>query len=128
MDTTTGVLDSTLRSHFLLLYKPKKLFGKSPETVRLYGYTLKYFAEFLGRDPVLSDLKDETVMGLMEWIRAKPLSLRTANKTRDQICALWSFLARKGIVPTFPDVPAFPEPEKTPIAWTQSQIRGSVRF
>jgi integrase len=121
--TTTGILDSTLRSHFLLLYKPKKLFGKSPETVRLYEYTFRYFSAYLGREPALTDLTDESVMGCMEWIRAKPLSLRTANKTRDQLCALWSFLARKGIVKTFPDVPAFPQPEKTPIAWTQSQIR-----
>jgi integrase len=122
-NTIATVLDPTLRSHFDILYRPKKLFGKSPETVRLYGYTFRYYAEFLGRDPELRDLTDESIMGLMEWIRAKPLSLRTANKTRDQLCALWSFLARKGLVSTFPEVPSFDEPERTPVAWTQSQIR-----
>lgn len=113
----------TLREAFDRLYRPKKLFGKSPSTVRLYGYTFRYFAEFIGREPTIDDLTDETVMALMEWIRDKPLSLRTANKTRDQLCALWSFLARKGVVKTFPEVPSFDEPERTPVAWTRDQLR-----
>lgn len=123
MHTIKTVLDQTLRSHFDVLYRPKKLFGKSPETVRLYGYTFRYFAEYLGREALLSDLTDEIVMGCMEWIRERPLSLRTANKTRDQLCALWSFLARKGIVATFPEVPSFDEPQRTPVAWTRDQLR-----
>lgn len=113
----------TLREAFDRLYRPKKLFGKSASTVRLYGYTFQYFAVFLGREATIDDLTDETVMSLMEWIRDRPLSLRTANKTRDQLCALWSFLAKKGIVKTFPDVPSFVEPQRSPTAWTQSQVR-----
>jgi len=122
-DTSSGKLDSTLRSHFDLLYRPKRLFGKSPETVRLYGFTFAYFRDFLGREPTIQDLCDNAVMACMEWIVGeRGLSTRTANKTRDQLVALWNFLARKGVVSTWPDVPSFHEPKRTPIGWTQAQL------
>ncbi len=120
---TRSILDSTLRSHFEVLYKPKKLFGKSPETARLYGYTFDYFATFLGREPEITDLTDVSVMGCMDAILQRGLSRRTANKTRDQLCALWRFLARKGILSEWPDVPSFPEPQRSPIAWGRDQLR-----
>lgn len=120
-------LTPTLRSHFDVLYRRQRLFGKSPETVRLYGYTFDYFAQFLGRDPLLTDLTDEQVMSLMEWIVSKEnglgLSIRTANKTRDQLVALWGFLARKRIVEQFPDVPSLPEPIRDPVAWSRDELR-----
>lgn len=116
-------IDDTLRSHFLFLYRPKKLFGKSPETVRLYGYTFDYFAQFLGREAVLSDLTDDRVMALMEWLtRVRCLSARTANKTRDQLCALWRYLARKQIVAHWPDVANLIEPQRAPVAWTREEL------
>lgn len=118
-----GQLDDTLRSHFDILYRPKRLFGKSPETVRLYGFTFDYFAAFLGREATLADLTDDNVRACMEYIvNERELSLRSANKTRDQLCALWNFLARKGVVKDWPDVPSFPEPKRTPIGWTASQL------
>jgi len=61
-------------------------------------------------------------MSLMEWIIAQGLSVRSANKTRDQLCALWNFLARKGIVKQFPEVPSLPQPERTPIAWSRKEL------
>lgn len=128
-DTIPTTLDETLRSYFYVLYRPKRLFGKSPETTRLYEFTFRYFSDFLSlrdetyREPGVADLTDEAVAACMEWIVGSGLSVRTANKTRDQIVALWDFLARKGIVPTYPDVPSYPEPERTPIAWTQGEVR-----
>jgi integrase len=117
----------TLRSHFDVLYRRQRLFGKSPETVRLYGYTFDYFERFLGREPLLSDLTDDRVTALMEWIVDRSvglgLSSRTANKTRDQLVALWNFLARKRLVDQFPEVPAFPEAVRDPIAWTRQELR-----
>lgn len=121
MERTT-VLTPTLRSHFEILYKRQRLFGKSPATCRLYGYSFKYFDDHLGRECTIHDLTDENVMGTMEMIRGRGLSLRTANKTRDQLCALWSFLARKGIVPTWPEVPSFPEPHRDPVAWSRAEL------
>jgi len=125
-------LDGTLWSYFQIMYVRQRLFGKSPETIRLYGHSFDYFREFLGREPKLKDLKDETIMRLMEWIVAvqlpdgtpgRGLAARTANKTRDQIVAMWSFLARKGVVRTWPEVASFPEPKRTPVAWSQPELK-----
>lgn len=115
-------LDNTLRSHFEVLYRRQRLFGKSPNTVRLYGYSFRYLDAFLGRTATIEDLSDETLMGLMEWLVERGLSVRTANKTRDQLCALWNFLARKGIVKTFPECPALPQPQRTPVAWSRVEL------
>ena len=112
----------TLRAAFETLYRPKRLFGKSPETVRLYHHTFDYFDRYLAREATLDDLADEIVMGLMESLVDKGLSVRTANKTRDQISALWNFLARKKIVDQFPDIPALPQPARTPVAWSAKQL------
>lgn len=115
-------LDPTLRSHFDILYRRQRLFGKSPNTVRLYHYTLRYFDEFLGHVGTIDDLTDENVMGCMERIVERGLSIRTANKTRDQLCALWNFLARKGITKQFPECPSLPQPLRTPVAWSRSEL------
>ena len=127
MPTISKKLDPSLQSHFDLLYRPKRLFGKSPETIRLYGFTFGYFRAFLGREPTIHDLDDAKIMALMEWIVSKTnglgLSLRTANKTRDQLTALWNFLARKSVVKTWPDVPSFPEPHRDPVGWTRDELK-----
>lgn len=118
-----STLTNTLRSHFTVLYQRQRLFGKSQKTVRLYHFTFNYLDAFLGREAVLDDLTDETVMQLMEWIVGeRELSTRTANKARDQLCALWGFLARKTLVKTWPDVPKLPEPERTPVAWSEREL------
>lgn len=127
-------LDTTLRSHFEVLYRRQKLFGRSAETARLYHYTFDYFRQFLGREACLSSLRDDTVRDLLEWIVTKGgrngtgLGPRTANKVRDQLVALWSFLARKGLTTDddgkviWPDVPPWPEPERDPVGWSKAQL------
>lgn len=115
-------MDSTLRSHFDLLYRRQRLFGKSPNTVRLYYYTFQYFDEFLGHSGTIDDLSDENVMGCMEWLVDSGRSVRTANKVRDQLRALWNFLARKSLVKQFPECPALPQPQRTPVAWTRAEL------
>lgn len=114
--------DVTLRADFHSLYRRQRLFGKSPETVRLYGFTFNYFRDCLGREATRDDLCNETIMQCMEWIVAQGLSLRSANKFRDQICALWRFLRDEGLILKGPRVPALPEPERSPIAWTEDQL------
>ena len=122
-------LTPTLKSHFDLLYRPKRLFGKSPETTRLYHFSIGYFTAYLRHEATIDDLDDAKVMGCMEWIVAREpeglgLSVRTANKTRDQLVALWNFLARKGAVTHgWPEVPSLPEPARTPIGWTPQQLK-----
>ena len=66
-------------------------------------------------------------MQLMEWIVApespgRGLAARTANKSRDQLLAVWRFLAKKDVVKVWPTVPAMSEPKRTPVAWSPEEL------
>lgn len=116
-------LTDALRSHFRILYKRQRLLGKSPETVRLYEIALDEFDRAHGRPATIHDLTDESVIGMMQAILDRGRANRTANRSRECIVALWTFLARKRIVLSFPDVPRLPEPIDDPVAWSKDQLR-----
>lgn len=124
----TAPPDLSLSDFFTLIYLPTKLRGKSTDTKRQYVIQIGHFARFLGRNPKLVDLKDETVSAFLGWLveqglkRGKGGSPATANKARNHILALWRLAARKYRMLEFPDVDPEIEPERTPRAWTQSQL------
>ncbi len=70
----------------------------------------------------LSDLTDDNVRDCMEHVAKRGRSVPTVNDTRKKLCALWNFLARKAIVSTYPEVLAWVEPEKVPIAWMTDEL------
>jgi integrase len=62
-------------------------------------------------------------MDCMDFVyRTRGRSIPTVNSVRAKLVALWSFLARKAIVPTYPDVPKWIEPECVPIAWLPHEL------
>ena len=119
---TFGELDDTIRSHFETMYRKQRLRGRSESYVRVFRINLDHFDRVLCRPAVLSDLTDATISDVMEWFTSNGRSARTANKFRDQICALWRFLSRKGIVEKWPEVQELPEPEQKPVAWLRPQL------
>lgn len=117
-------LDGTLWSYFCLAYRKRRLGDASPETICNYEVQFRHFARYLKREPLLSDLREDTVLDVMGYIHSrgdKPRP-RTANKFRDCICALWHYLARKRIVEEFPEVKPFREPLRVPRGWTRDQL------
>lgn len=114
----------SLRAVYVELYYPHKLQASSPKTHSQYLIQLRHFDEFLGRDATLADLTDETVSRCLGWLRQqRHQAAPTANKFRSHILALWRFLARKHIVPVWPDVCALPEPERIPRCWSAEELR-----
>ena len=112
----------SLLAEFERLYEPRQLADASESCTSQYRRNIYKFGEFLGHEASTADLTDENVLAFMQTIRAKGRSPVTANKVRAQIVALWSYLARKGIVATFPDVPTLREFKRTPTAWTEHEL------
>lgn len=103
-------------------FRPQRLMGRSPKTHHQYMVNLGHLENYLGRPATVSDLTDENLSAVMSWQLDRGRCEATANKCRAHLVALWRFLARKGIVSIWPDVPAIREPERIPRAWTQQQL------
>lgn len=99
------------------LYRPLRLRGKSPKTVRLYGSMLRTFGRWLGRDAELRDL-DELVFARYLEHRAGVVSPYTAEKERSQLMALASLAWERRMLETKPQCPPAPLPERIPTAWS----------
>lgn len=93
------------------------------EKTRLqYRIVLKDFAASLGRATDTSDLTDDNVAAMMFFLLDRGLAIRTVNERRGRLNALWSWLARRGVLNTWPTTPPMPEPERTPIGWLRHEI------
>lgn len=102
-------------------YRPLRLRGRSQNTSRLYGCTLRTFSRWLGYPATIDDLSDLMLSRFLE-ARAATRSPYTAEKERTQLCALWRFAADRGIVSTRPEVPPAPLPERVPTAWSVEEL------
>lgn len=112
-----------LADYYEETYEPIKLRSRSDRTKALYRSTLRSFAEFLQRAPVLSDLNDETVNRFLAWFRDLPRAAPSVNKQRNNLLAIWRYACRRGELAHWPDV----EPEKCPKrivqAWTMADMQ-----
>ena len=135
---SSGPLSDRLIDLFEQLYLLQRLSGCSETTPLQYHVNLRHFDHYLAtlpeaqREPGtarLSDLTDARLTGAMAWLSRQPLSDGrkrspvTVNKLRHHIVALWNFLARKHVVPIWPDVRAWAEPERTLMAWLQPELQ-----
>ena len=110
----------TLRGFLLDVYAPLR--GIDQRTVDLIIYTIKPFAEFLGREPTLDDL-DELTLARFIAHRLRSRAAATVKKDRSHLRACWEFAARRGLVKTWPTIVPIKVPERVPEAWTTDQMR-----
>lgn len=106
-------------------YRPRRLFGKSQNSVRLYRLSIEALEKYLERPALLTDLTNATIIGLMQARldgRFRGKSRGTANKDRCQLLAIWRLACRDGLLQTWPEVPQLIEPERTPKAWTRDDL------
>lgn len=111
----------TLKELFDGFYRPLRLRGRSANTTRLYGCTIRAFGRWLQYEPTVDDLTDLTLARYLDH-RAATHSPYTAEKERTQLCSLWRFAADRGIVTTRPEVPPAPLPDRIPRAWTLGEL------
>ena len=122
---------TTLRHCYETAYLPARLATRDEHTRRQYDLNLRRFQEFLGREPLLSDLTDATVNSAIAWLTsnggktgrtAGGLGAGSIDKFRDNMCSVWRYLNQVRIVDTVPSVPAVTVPLRAPIAWTRDQL------
>lgn len=116
-------LDGTLRSYFHVLYVRRKLRGKSDGHKNNFEVNIRHFGRMLGHVPKLADLTNDNIGDAMDWLVQRGRTNRTANKFRDVMLALWRFLCKEAILRKWPTVDALPEPKRSAIAWTKTELR-----
>lgn len=116
----------TLQELFGNFYRPLRLRGRSANTTRLYGCTIRSFSKWLRYEATTDDLTDLTISRFLEH-RATTRSPYTAEKERTQLLSLWRFAADRGIVPDRPCVPPAPLPDRIPEAWSIDQLQALMR-
>jgi site-specific recombinase XerD len=113
----------TLSQFFDEYYRPLKLRGRSANTVRLYANTLKQYEKFLGRQATIeADLNDLQVSRYLEH-RSRSRSPFTAEKERNQLCALWRCAADRRMTEMRPCIPVTLIPFRVPTAWSIDQLK-----
>jgi integrase len=122
-------MEQTIRSLLNERYAP--LHDLSERTVRLYGYTLDRFRDFLGREPLVSDLEDLTLARFLRWRAATPHRGRLAStnsviKDRTQLLALANHAAKKRMVEFVTLSKARPV-ERTPRGYTSADVAAMIR-
>lgn len=113
----------SLRSLIFDRYIPQNLEIQSEKTVENYRLAYKLLGMFLGREPELPDLNDESFAAYMTWLlRVRGLAAPTVNGYAEKLKAFWNWAAKKRIVEQFPTVGSLPEPEQLPIAWREDEL------
>jgi integrase len=107
-------------------YRPLRLRGRSANTCRLYGCTIRALGKWLGYQPTVDDLTDLTLSRYLD-ARAATRSPYTAEKERTQLVSLARFARDRGIIPTMPEVPPAPLPDRVPRAWTLGELGAIYR-
>lgn len=106
---------------FTDLYRPLRLRGKSPNTTRLYGSTIRTFGRWLNREPMLADLNELQLATYLEH-RTTVVAPYTAEKERTQLVALATLAWERRLIEVKPVCPPAPLPERVPVAWSIEQM------
>ena len=116
-------IDGTLDHIFIHHYLPERTAIGSESTVTNYGRSIRKFGMFLERPATPADLTDRNVGKFLRWmVEVEGVKPVTANGYAKQVKALWVWLAKKKIVPTFPTVGKLPEAIVIPDCWTLPEL------
>lgn len=104
-------------------YFPRNLRMRSLKTREQYRFAIGDLERFCGRPPLLEDLNDDLLLRFLKWlVDFRELAEITANERVGRIKSLWTWLAKRGKVPTFPTVDRLPVPEQHPLAWSREEL------
>jgi integrase len=101
-------------------------FDVGEEGRRQYPYAIGKLRTFLGRDPTVDDLDDETLAGCFRWMSSLEYAPRSIHNARAYLLALWRFGNRKGLIRVGPDVPNVLVPDEDPAALTLDELRRMI--
>lgn len=111
----------TLWHLFKTSYKLRELRGGSQQTDKQYEIQLRHFGRYLGHQPTLADLHEDTITAFLDE-HARGRTPCTVNKAHWALIALWQHAAKKRLAETFPTIAPLREPERVPQAWTINEL------
>lgn len=114
--------ERTVRDFYTSVYRRFKLFKETPGRYDAYLDCLNQFRAHLGREPVLSDLDEDTAADWMQSIVRKGGSPATANARLRHLKALARFAFKRGYVAAPLDVDKFRVPKRLPEAWSPEEL------
>jgi integrase len=114
-----------LKDFFLNVYVPRRLRGKSQNSVRLYSLCITQFSRTLSRDALVSDLTEDNV--LTHLARRSKVSPATRNKELAELTAMWRLASQQKLIDSWPNIQSEVEPQRTPIAWLASEVHAIMR-
>lgn len=104
------------------LYVDRKLFAASQTTISHYETAIRILERLVKREPIVSDLTEENVIGVMRLTMRAGRVPQTANAYRAKLVALWNFACRRGLLKEWPDLKKLNEPRKIPFVWMPGQM------
>lgn len=103
-------------------YAARRLMGANKRTETKYRRVVRYLGQVVGRLPLVEDLTDDNVAAVMQMKMREGCSPYTVNDIRSKLVSLWTFAAKRGDAPRFPDVDRLAEPAAAPVAWSADQL------
>jgi len=111
-------LDNFFDAHYLS-YNP----STARNTIRLYRYTFRLFAQWLGHRPTLDDLTNESVGAYLASLYQSGRKPASVNKERAQLVAVWNHAHKLGMIKLGPLVKRVRQPDSLPTALSVDQLR-----
>lgn len=115
--------DLPLWSACVDLYFPRNLRIRSPETKRQYRIACDHYGRHLGKLATIADLSDDPLLTWQSAMLARNLSAFTVRERAGRIVTLWTWLAKRGVVSTWPTVQTPDVPVVTPVAMREADLR-----
>jgi integrase len=104
-------------------YFPRRLSIRTQKTKDQYRYAVNDFERVLGRPPNRHDLTDDNLTIMVGSMLARGLEPITVNERVGRLKTLQTWLAKRGLVSTFPTLERLEVPDPSPLAWQWDEMR-----
>lgn len=105
-------------------YALTQLITAAGTTFGKFEISIQHLAHVLEHKPALSDLTNENVARLIRYLlTVRKIAEPSVNMYVKKILALWRFAFHEGFVKKWPTIQPIEEPEITPTAWTEDELR-----
>lgn len=111
---------------FALAYRPRRLIGCSPNTIKDWLIVLRGFSRWVGREPDLTDLDEDTISAYLAEFAVSHAPATTKGR-RAKLLALARFAHSRGMIAETPDVALVHQEERLPDSFDEQQLRSLTR-
>lgn len=114
---------TTLSGFFERCYLPTKLADAVPATLGSYRHCIRMFGRFVGREPLLADLTEDTLVGFLLFCTSKLENANvTANSRLRHLKAIAKLAKRRKLIPEMPEVDFLKVPRRRKVALSMDEL------